>query len=42
MEAVRTSEKSVYLNVATRRYIQEGYLHTLRRENLKYHVIKAL
>jgi hypothetical protein len=36
MEAVRTSETSVNLNVTTRRYIPEDCkLHTRRRENLK-------
>jgi len=38
MEAVRTSETSVYYNETTRRYIPEGSnLHTRRRENLKSH-----
>jgi hypothetical protein len=38
MEAVRTSEKSVNVNVTTRRYIAEdSKLHTRRRENLKSH-----
>jgi hypothetical protein len=36
MEAVRTSETSVYSNEITRRYIPEGsHLHNRRRENLK-------
>jgi hypothetical protein len=36
MEAVRTSETSVYFNGTTRRYIPEGcHFHTRRRENLK-------
>jgi hypothetical protein len=36
MEAVHTSETSVYFNETTRRYIPEGFrLHTRRRENLK-------
>jgi hypothetical protein len=36
MEALRTSERSVYSNDSTRRYIPEGFnLHTRRRENLK-------
>jgi hypothetical protein len=36
MEAVRTSETSVNINVTTRRYIPEDCkLHTRRRENLK-------
>jgi hypothetical protein len=38
MEAVRTSETSVYYNETTRRYIPEGSdLHTRCRENLKSH-----
>jgi hypothetical protein len=38
MEAVRTSETSVNLNVTTRRYISEGSkIHTSRLENLKSH-----
>jgi hypothetical protein len=38
MEAVRTSETSVYFNETTQRCIQEGYLpHTRCRENLKSH-----
>jgi hypothetical protein len=40
MEAVRTSETSVY-SETTRRYIPEGSnLHTRRRENLKSRMIK--
>jgi hypothetical protein len=35
VEAVLTSETSVYFNEITRRYIQEGCHHTRRRENLK-------
>jgi hypothetical protein len=36
MEAVRTSETSVYSNETTRRCIPEScHLHTRRRENLK-------
>jgi hypothetical protein len=36
MEAVRTSETSVYSNETTWRYVPEGSkLHTRRRENLK-------
>jgi len=36
MEAVRTSEMSVYCNETTSRYISNGsLLHTRRRENLK-------
>jgi hypothetical protein len=42
MEAVRTSETSVY-SKATRRYIPEGsHLHTRRRENLKSHLTSLL
>jgi hypothetical protein len=38
MEAIRTSETSVYFNETTRRYIPEGcHLHTRRRKNLKFH-----
>jgi hypothetical protein len=38
MEAVRTSETSVYFNVTRRRYIPEdSNLHTRRLENLKSH-----
>jgi hypothetical protein len=38
MEAVRTSEISVYSNETTRRYIPEGsHFYTRRRENLKSH-----
>jgi hypothetical protein len=38
MEAIRTSETSIYSNENTRRYIPEGSnLHTRRRENLKSH-----
>jgi cell division protein FtsL len=40
MEAVRTSETSVYFKHTTRRYISEGYhLHTSHRDNLKSHTI---
>jgi hypothetical protein len=43
MEAVRTSETSVYFNETTRRYIPEGYNpHTRRRENLKSHIMVLL
>jgi hypothetical protein len=36
MEAVRTPEKSLYINETTQRYIHEGYyIYTCRRENLK-------
>jgi hypothetical protein len=38
MDAVHTSETSVYFNETTRRYIAESYhLHIRRRENLKSH-----
>jgi len=38
MEAVRTSETSVYFHETTRRYVPEScHLHTRRRENLKSH-----
>jgi hypothetical protein len=38
MEAVRTSETSVYFNDITRRYVAEScHLHTRRRENMKFH-----
>jgi hypothetical protein len=38
MEAVHTSETSVYCNETSRRYIPEGsYLDNRRRENLKSH-----
>jgi hypothetical protein len=40
MEAVHTSETSVYSSATTRRYIPEGsHLHTRRRENLKSHIL---
>jgi hypothetical protein len=43
MEVVCTSETSAYSNVTTRRYFPEGSdLHTLRRENLKYHILSML
>jgi hypothetical protein len=35
MEAIRTSETSVYFHETTRRYVQERCRHTRRRENLK-------
>jgi hypothetical protein len=48
IEAVRTSETSVYFHDTTRRSIQEGcHLHNRRREklkNLKYfsvHIVRA-
>jgi hypothetical protein len=38
MEAVHTSETSVYFYEITRRYNTEGcHLHALNRENLKSH-----
>jgi hypothetical protein len=38
MEAARTSETSVDIQLRTRQYIPEGSeLHTCRRENLKSH-----
>jgi hypothetical protein len=40
MEAVRTSETSVYFNENKWRHIPQGYLHTRRRENLKSHVVE--
>jgi hypothetical protein len=43
MEAVRTSETSVYFHETTRRYTPERYhLYTRRRENLKYHNSKKV
>jgi hypothetical protein len=39
MEAVRTSETSVSINLTTWQYIPEdSKLHTRRRENLKSHI----
>jgi hypothetical protein len=39
MEAVRTSETSLYIEFGTRQYIPEdSELHTRRRENLKSHI----
>jgi hypothetical protein len=39
MEAVQTSETSIYFNKTTRRYIPEGFHHHIhRRENLKSHL----
>jgi hypothetical protein len=39
MEAIRTSETSVYSNETTRRYIPEdSKRHTRRRENLKSNI----
>jgi hypothetical protein len=39
MEAVHTSETSVYSNETAQRYIPEGSnLHNRRRENLKSHI----
>jgi hypothetical protein len=41
MEAARTSETSVEIQLRTRLYIPEdSELHTRRRENLKSHLIK--
>jgi hypothetical protein len=38
MEAARTSETSVDIQLRTRQYIPQDYeLHTRRRENLKSH-----
>jgi hypothetical protein len=43
MEAVRTSETSVSLNVITWRYIREdSKLHTRIRENLKSQTVEIL
>jgi hypothetical protein len=43
MEAVHTSETSVYFNVTTRRNIlEDSELHTRRRENLKSHTVIPL
>jgi len=43
MEAVRTSETSVYSNETTRRYIPEdSKLHTHRREDLKCHTVTLI
>jgi hypothetical protein len=40
MEAVRTSETSVYFNETTQHCIPEGcHLHTRRGENLKSHIV---
>jgi hypothetical protein len=41
IEAVRTSETSVYFNEIAWRYITDGYLHTDYRENLKSHIAMA-
>jgi hypothetical protein len=39
VEAARTSETSVDIQLRTRQYIPEdSELHTLRRENLRFHV----
>jgi hypothetical protein len=37
LEAVRTSETSVDIQLRTRQYTEDSELHTRRRENLKYH-----
>jgi hypothetical protein len=43
MEAVRTSETSVYFNETTRLFIPEGcHLHTRRLENLKSHTAVSM
>jgi hypothetical protein len=43
MEAVRTCEMSVYPNETKRRDVPEGSnIHSLRRENLKYHICLSL
>jgi len=40
MEAARTSETSVDIQLRTRQYIPEdSELHTRRRENLKSHIL---
>jgi hypothetical protein len=40
MEAARTSEKSVDIQLSTLQYIPEdSELHTRRRENLKSHIV---
>jgi hypothetical protein len=43
MEALRTSETSVDIQLRTLQYIPEDFeLHTRRRENLKSHVTDAV
>jgi hypothetical protein len=43
MEAARTSETSVDIQLRTRQYIPEDYeLHTRRRENLKSHLFSVV
>jgi hypothetical protein len=43
MDAVRTSETSVYPMSTTRRYVPESFnFHTQRHENLKLHLITAM
>jgi hypothetical protein len=43
MEAARTSETSVDIQVRTRQYIPEdSELHIRRRENLKFHMVYNL
>jgi hypothetical protein len=37
IEAVSASETSVSFYQTARRNIEDSHLHTLRRENLKYH-----
>jgi hypothetical protein len=40
MDAARTSETSVDIQLRTRQYIPEGSeLHTRRRENLESHIV---
>jgi hypothetical protein len=42
IEAVRTTETSLYSNQTTRRYMPEGSnFHTRRRESLKYHILDS-
>jgi hypothetical protein len=43
MEAARTSETSVDIQLRTRQYIPEdSELHTRRRENLKSHIMRQI
>jgi hypothetical protein len=40
MEAICTSQMSVYFNKTTRRYVSEGcHLHTLHHEDVKSHSV---
>jgi hypothetical protein len=41
MEAVRTSKTSVYFNETTRRYIQDGCIHTRCHEDLETRIWKS-